>query len=783
MNKILPLLFIVIITILFFWQFFLKGLLPVPADTIIGLYHPYRDLYAKDYPNGIPFKNFLITDPVRQQYPWRELVISIEKRLELPLWNPYQMSGTPLLANFQSAAFYPLNILLFLLPLNIAWSILIFLQPLLAGIFLYLYLRNLKVNIFAAVLGSLAFAFSGFSVAWMEWGTMVHSAMWLPLILLSIDKIFSNLSSDNLKLQFKNKKLLVWSFIFVFSLISSFFAGHLQIFFYIFLFSIIYFFIKWIQNGKKKNIFILYLVIYTFFLILTAIQWYPTLQFIMESARDLDLVWQKEGWFIPWEHLVQFLVPDFFGNPTTLNYWGTWNYGELIGYIGILPLIFALFALFFRHDKKTLLFGSIFFLSLIFSLPTFFAKLPFILNIPFLSTAQPTRLLFLVDFSLAILAALGLDYFVSKLTKKIFYSLGFAAVILIGLWSLVLLKDKGIISSENLIVVKNNLVLPTIIFIVIALFITFFIFFQLHSRLRGNPKEYRLPIRLTSLKLWRTGSGMTILLILLIGITIFDLLRFGLKFTPFTNKEYLFPTTKTIAFLKNQPSVFRIMAVDDRILPPNFSAVYRLQTIDGYDPLYLQRYAELIASSERNNPNINPPFGFNRIITPKNYESKIIDLLGVKYVLSLNDISSPKLKKVFQEGKTHIYENTKSMPRVYFITDLYNRNSQKEVIEFIFENSEFKEKAVIETEENDKIDLLSKWSDGKAEIVNYSENKVTIKTKNSGDGFLVLTDSFYPTWKAKVDGRETKIYRTNYNFRGIIVPKGEHNIEFYITLF
>ncbi|MGE5457138.1 MAG: YfhO family protein, partial [Methanococcaceae archaeon] len=44
---------------------------------------------------------------------------------------------------------------------------------------------------------------------------------------------------------------------------------------------------------------------------------------------------------------------------------------------------------------------------------------------------------------------------------------------------------------------------------------------------------------------------------------------------------------------------------------------------------------------------------------------------------------------------------------------------------------------------------------------------------------LFLGDTYYPKgWKAFVDGQETKIYRINHAFRGIVVPKGEHRIEF-----
>src|SRR5258708_38390044 len=95
----LPFILIIATVLIFSKQFLLKGKLPIPADTIVGLYYPFRDLYAATNPNGIPFKNFLITDPIRQQYPWRLLSITLEKQGLFPLWNPYNFAGTPLLAN------------------------------------------------------------------------------------------------------------------------------------------------------------------------------------------------------------------------------------------------------------------------------------------------------------------------------------------------------------------------------------------------------------------------------------------------------------------------------------------------------------------------------------------------------------------------------------------------------------------------------------------------------------------------------------------------------------
>ena len=256
-NTLLHFFLFVFFSFLFFSPFFLQSKLPIPADTIIGLYHPYRDLYAKDYPNGIPYKNFLITDPVRQQYPWRLLSIENLKKAELPLWNPYSMGGIPLIGTLQSATFYPLNILLFILPFSIGWSLLVFLQPVLAGFFLYLYLRNLKISSVASLLGGITFAMCGFSIAWLEWNTLVHTALWLPLLLLSIDKLFIAVKS----------KLLVWVGVFILALSTAFLAGHLQTFFYLSLIVFAYAIAKGVQHKKLKQVFLFSLPILFIFLL------------------------------------------------------------------------------------------------------------------------------------------------------------------------------------------------------------------------------------------------------------------------------------------------------------------------------------------------------------------------------------------------------------------------------------------------------------------------------------------------------------------------------------
>lgn len=765
--------FFIVFTFLFFNPFFLKGALPIPVDTIVGLYHPYRDAYAKDFPRGIPFKNFLITDPVRQQIPWRMLSLDLLKKFSLPLWNPYSMAGYPLMANVQSAPFYPLNIIFLLFNFKTAWSLLVFTQLLLSGVFTYYYLKNIGVSLYGRLLSSLAFSFSGFSIAWLEWNTVMHTALWLPLLLLSIDKIIGHFSQDlksskkieNTKyLKLFNKSLVKWLFVFIFALCSAFLAGHLQTFMYLYFVTLIYFFGRLFQKDLKKELFGLFAACNLLFLLLTAIVWYPTLQFILLSARNVDLAgWTKEGWFLPWQHLIQFVAPDFFGNPTTLNYWGVWNYAEFIGYVGIVPLMMAVYAVFFRFDKKTIFFGVIFLLSLILSLPTIFAKLPYMLNIPFFSTAQPTRLLFLTDFSLAILAGLGMDYYLKKKDKLIFVFAAFA-LIFSGLWLFVYSQHENV-QITDLLVSRRNIYLPTLLFVLSSL-------------------------GLFSIKKFANKGLIFIPLLFLILLTSFDMFRFAHKFTPFTNDTYFFPTTEAMQFLQRDKSVFRIMSTDSRILPPNFSTMYKLQTIDGYDPLYLLRYGELIAASERNEPNIMPPFGFNRIITPQRYESRLVDLLGVKYVLSLTDITSPKLRKVFTEGQTQIYENVQAFPRAFFVKEVKISEQKNHTMNAMFDLTiDLKKSAIVEMQsDSDKKNFNQSWSIGSVSIIDYSENKIVLQTEieKGKKGFLVLTDSHYPTWRVTIDTGSAvyneDIVRANYHFRGVIIPEGKNTVIFYNTL-
>ncbi|MBI5123282.1 YfhO family protein, partial [Candidatus Roizmanbacteria bacterium] len=443
-------------------------------------------------------------------------------------------------------------------------------------------------------------------------------------------------------------------------------------------------------------------------------------------------------------------------------------------YIGIIPLLLATIAILGRRDKKTLFFGLLGLLSLIFALPNFISFLPYQLMIPFLSTTAPSRLIFVMDFSLAVLAALGLDFVLKqKKVKYVFWS-GFILLMLyLILWAIISTNTPltlNLFESDkvNLLVAKRNLYLPT------GLFMAGWILIIFLSRLSGKSTEGgRIQNRF-----WTSQNDVvsSVLVLILLLLTSFDLLRFSQKFNPFVKPDWIFPQTKTISFLQNQPKPFRMENLDDRIMPPNFSGVYGLETIEGYDPLIDKRYAQFMAAVLRNKPDISS-FNFNRIITPKLSDNPFINLLNVKYFLSLSDLNSTGITKIFQEGQTRVYENLKVQPRVFLVNNLVRVNSKQEAISQMFlHKNDLDKTAVVEANITLSVsnNVLSK-----AVIKSYSSQQISVETETNNPSFLVLSQSFLPGWKAKVDGLKTPIYHTDYVLGGVVVPAGKHNVAFY----
>ena len=149
--------------------------------------------------------------------------------------------GYPYFAAAQGGILYPTTLLFLVLPFNLSWSCHIFVQTFLAGIFMYLLLRFYKLGQKSSLFGALAFSFSGHFMVWLEYGTVVNAACWLPLLILLVELLF--------------KKQKLWlSLVISLVLAVSFFAGFPQTSFYVWIFSIFFFFYKLKTEKLKKEV-------------------------------------------------------------------------------------------------------------------------------------------------------------------------------------------------------------------------------------------------------------------------------------------------------------------------------------------------------------------------------------------------------------------------------------------------------------------------------------------------------------------------------------------------
>lgn len=727
----------------FFLPNLLRGKIPIPADALLNLYHPYRDLQIENFqPGRFPAKNTLITDPILQTYPWRYLIIKNLKEGNIPLWNPYSFSGQPLLANFQSSAFQAGNIFFLFLPFNIAWAINIILPLILSGVFTYLFLSYIKIrgkhpSLESKIFASAALPFTGFFVSWMEWGTVVTAVMWLPLLLTAIEKIFKKVS-------------IFWILILIIAVSQTLFSGHLQSAIYVLLAAILYSIFKLLGTGNSKTLMLIALAIFLG-MMLTSLQTLPSMEFSKLSARTTDQKYdpQRQDWFIPPQHIIHLIAPDFFGNPATGNYWGIWNYGEFISFIGIVPLSFALFALGkIKEDKTILYLSSLLFLSILFGFKNPISEILYRLEIPIISSMQPSRIIFLMMFSLICLSGLGLHLFQKE---KLFIKKIIPIVIILLLQLLLIYLT--VFQSQIFPIVSNinvqhvslrNLIVP-----VLTSFLLFFL------------------IILNTFNLKKS-----LFLILIIALTFFELFRFASKFLPFSKTTIIFPSTKAINYLQNQSKPFRIMTTDRRIMHPNISGVYAIESVDGYDPLYLKTYANFV-SAWQSEKGIVSDASFNRIITPQKINLNYLNLLNVKYLLTFDNIDSKEFSKVFEEGETKIYEYRNANPRAFFVKRVLKFENPGQELSYI-SSVNFKPK---EHATSSQFEYTAENINSNVKITKYSDQEIILTASADETSPLIVSNTNYPGWKTYVDGKEEKISTANYMLQLVMVPKGDHEIK------
>lgn len=153
-----------------------------------------------EHPPSQPW-DVLQADGALQFFGWRELVLQSWSRREIPAWNPYQLGGTPLLANSQSGAFYPPHILFGLLriPTAPALTVLAWAHLAWAGLGVFVLARRLGVGTTSAAAAGVLFGSSPFLILWVPLASVVTTCAWIPWLLAGVLGLFAEESRASLR--------------------------------------------------------------------------------------------------------------------------------------------------------------------------------------------------------------------------------------------------------------------------------------------------------------------------------------------------------------------------------------------------------------------------------------------------------------------------------------------------------------------------------------------------------------------------------------------------------
>lgn len=244
-------------------------------------------------------------------------------------------------------------------------------------------------------------------------------------------------------------------------------------------------------------------------------------------------------------------------------------------------------------------------------------------------------------------------------------------------------------------------------------------------------------------------------------------------------------------------------------LEPNTNALYGLDSIDGHEVLQNKRYSRILSILGASNA-ISDGSTYNWE-TIENWISKkltlkeklkifqseknhsLLSMMNVKYVISPFNFPSP-WKEVFEteiikipsevlanedKQKFYIYENPDIMPRIYFANKVeFIEQDEIKAFEALMENNDFKEKTLIEiSDPNLQIESQS-TNDANIRIEKEYSGYLKLTTNTSSPRWLVYGQNNLPNWEAKIDGKSAQIYTANYIYQAVLIPEGEHGIEF-----
>jgi hypothetical protein len=705
-------------------------------------------------------------------YPMRFSLAESLKMGELPLWDRHVAMGFPLLADFQSAAFYPLHLLYLVLPFFAAVRTIFILHYLVAATGGYLLLRRWAYPPYLAIVGAILFTFGGTVISLTNVLNHFQTAVWLPWVLLVWERFLIVPSK---------RKFLAFVAVSLF----QFLAGSPELY----VLSVVVVLLDTLRvKNADGNIGLgratLFLLVANLLMVaLAMVQVLPTLELLMESRGRNPIPYSEAAsWSLSPVSLINLFFLDkqidaenltsprlFFMNkpPFLLSY-----------YLGaVFPFGIALWFYYASRRERGVLLTVVAAL-LVFALGSRTAVYEFLLrHMPFFGLFRFPEKFFFVIYTLFIFSALkGLFHFC-----RVGNSARTPVIVVSSVWSFFLLLYIFFrINTEPLSLfvswATNSPVLTT----------------STLKRSASALANLEIQVALTSgilllLLLGRTGKIRKALFEALVVIFVFFDLSFAHRsYQYLLDPDVVYQSARIVPVpdvehnrllyspgavdlhpsyfsLPKQPPFPKFVSLVFSNLLPNTGVFNGFDYMQEIDALGRWPYSLFLDVARKLSPD-------------KRY--RLLGALNVKYVNSFQPLSGEgiTLLRHFSEYPSWLYRIDRVVPRAYLVPKVIVEKDPMRTLERL-SDSDFDPSREVIIERSVSISPVKDLR-REVRIASYTNQAVAVSVSLDNSGILVLTDSFYPGWRVYVDGAEKEILRANLFFRAVALSHGDHLVEF-----
>lgn len=716
-------------------------------------------------------------------YPGKVFAAEALRRGTLPLWNPDVFLGAPFLANIQMAVLYPPNALFSFAGFARAVALSQWLHLALAGVGMLLVSRLAwGLGTVPSLVGGLAFAGGGFFAAHMGHLNQVHAGAWLPWLVL----VYALLARDLCIATWPGRWHAVGTLaprVFAGGVVVALLitAGHTQEAYLSLVAAgvlVAFFTVLPPAWAPRRWPHVVSLALITFNgCALSAAQLVPTLELSRQSYRQGGIPIEDATAFgVERTYLLEALLPTFWHLPGQ----------EVTGYVGVTALVLALGALVSPARRTVVALLALAVFAIVLTLGTYtplFTLLHRWLPL-FDSFRAPGRWLLVSSFAIAGLAAHGLDALGWRAAADArersvrSYALTVAAVgggAILFSWRSEMVHAIHWLPHARVAVLWLGAALGTAALAVAGLTLrgrwpAALIAASLALELvyAGREMEYNQP---GPADLYSSAPS--------IATYLADQTRAD-EPTPRVLSlaaEERLDAERLRRAVPSAAGEARRHAATKEVLRPNLGVVYRLPTLDGYDGglLPLRSFANfktLLVTDEQPVPHytLAPQ-------APARPDARLLGALNVRYLLLDGRLGAPGPGWTAREqgpGAAWLYENDTVLPRAFVVTDVRAEPDPQRALRLL--GALDPRSSVVIERPIAGLEPSAVASPGApARVTHYSDTDVLVEA--TGPGLLLLSETYYPGWRASVDGKQAPLVRANVHLRGVPLEPGPHTIR------